>query len=85
MCLKYLIDNFNGTKCLWVYLYNEEFYNTDFIPKILKILDSNGDCFAQFECYDDKQELIGYIQIYKDLVLFDELFETSGFIKRLCE
>lgn len=75
----------HGTKSLWVYLYNENFYNRDFIPKILNILNANGVCFAQFECYNDSQELIGDFQVYKDKVCFDELFESSGFIQRLCK
>ncbi len=73
------------TKCLYVYLYNEKFYNKEFIPRILQIVNDNGNCFAQFECYDDNLGLLGDFQVYKDIVVFSKLFEKSGTIKKLCD
>lgn len=75
----------HGAKRLSIYLYNEKFYNHFFIPKILKIIHNNPNSFAEFECYNDKEEMIGSFQIYEDQIVFDDLFEESGFIKSLCE
>ncbi|GBC63867.1 hypothetical protein DENIS_4866 [Desulfonema ishimotonii] len=79
-----LTDWHNGIKCLSVYIYNEKFYNKHFIPLMLDILEKNSDSFAQFECYDDREELLGYFQIYMNKVYFDEMIEEAGIIDRLC-
>jgi len=63
-----LPDWHHGIMCLWVYLYNEQFYDANFINRVLAILERNGDCFAEFECYSNDQEYIGNFQVYKDLL-----------------
>jgi hypothetical protein len=74
----------NELMCLFVYLYKDKFYNKKFIPKIINILKHNGDSLAQFECYNDNQELIGSFQVYQDKVYFNEMFQESGIIDQLC-
>ncbi len=78
-----LTDWHDEINCLYVYLYNERFYNRTFIPVILKILHDNGQSFAQFECYDDQKQFIGNFQVYPDLVVFDEKSVHSGLSARL--
>ncbi|MFH2060746.1 MAG: hypothetical protein ABIJ59_17860 [Pseudomonadota bacterium] len=78
-------DWHHGSRRLSVYLYNEKFYNKYFVPKILKIIYDNPNSFAEFECYNDKDEMIGSFQIYEDKIIFDNLFEESGYIKSLCQ
>ena len=75
----------HGTKVLYVYLYNEKFFNKGFIPTILHILKANGNCYAEFECYDNKQKLIGFFQVYKNKIRFDKSLESRGLIKQLCD
>ena len=79
-----LTDWHNGIKCLFVYLYNYEFYTKDFIPRILNILKMNGDCLAQFECYDNEQELLGSFQVYMDKIYLEEMLEENGIVDQLC-
>lgn len=76
-------DWHHGINYLPVYLYNEGFYNAKFIPQVRKILKDNMNSFAQFECYDKNQELIGSFQVYTDIVRFDHLAESSGLIVKL--
>ncbi|PID77764.1 MAG: hypothetical protein CSB21_03960 [Deltaproteobacteria bacterium] len=78
-----LTDWHDEINCLYVYVYNEKFYNNEFIPAILKILNDNGECFAQFECYDDEKQFIGNFQIYPDKVIFDENSVNSGLSQKL--
>ncbi len=75
----------DGINCLYVYLYNEKFYDNAFIPTVLQILKNNGQCFAQFECYGEKQQFMGNFQIYTDKVIFDENSASSGLSARLLE
>lgn len=74
-----------GTKVLYVYLYNEKFFDKGFIPKVLQILKANGNCYAEFECFDNKQNYIGFFQVYRNKIRFEKSFENMGFIKQLCE
>ncbi len=78
-----LTDWHDEINCLYVYLYNEKFYNTAFISTVLQILNDNGECFAQFECYDDMKQFLGNFQIYVDKVVFDEVSVSSGLSARL--
>ncbi len=78
-----LTDWHDEINCLYVYVYNEKFYNNAFISAILQILNDNGDCFAQFECYDDEEQFIGNFQVYPDKVIFDENSVNSGLSAKL--
>ncbi len=78
-----LTDWHDEINCLYVYLYNEKFYSTAFISTVLQILNDHGECFAQFECYDDRKQFIGNFQIYADKVVFDQDSVNSGLSARL--
>ena len=72
-----------GTRALFVYLYNERFYNNCFIEKVRRIVECGKDSFAQFECYDATRRLMGQFMVFKDKVIFSRLCETSGLIEAL--
>jgi len=78
-----LPDWHHGLRQLYVYLYSERFYDGEFILKISRILDSNRGSFAEFECFNNDQDLMGSFQVYPDKVCFDVLCEESGLIRLL--
>jgi hypothetical protein len=72
-------------RSLCVYLYNEKFYNEDFIPKVQAILKKQSrPAYAHFECYDSNAyKEYGSFMVFTDNVIFDRLSEESGLIRRL--
>jgi hypothetical protein len=72
-------------RSLGAYLYNEKFYNEDFIPKVNDILKKqNSPAYAHFECYDSNAyQEYGSFMVFNDSVIFNRLSEESGFIRRL--
>jgi len=74
-----------GIRTLFVFLYNENFYNENFIRKVQNILSvQQNPAYAQFECYDSNAYMLyGCCMVFKNNVIFDRLSEESGLIKRL--
>ena len=75
----------NNMRMLWVYIYNEKLYNSNFITKIKEIIDMPNSWFAEFECYSEvlkseKSPLgsIGFFFLYKETLVFsmDEEWKT---------
>jgi len=72
-------------RSLGAYLYNEKFYNEDFIPKVNDILKKqNSPAYAHFECYDSNAyQEYGSFMVFNDSVIFNRLSEESGLLRRL--
>ena len=71
-------------RSIFACLFDEQFYNQNFIPKIQEILRSQkNESFAKFECFDNNSDLIGYIMVFKDFVEFDRSSEKNGLITKL--
>jgi hypothetical protein len=50
------------------------FTSLNFIPKVQGILrNQKNESFAKFECFDNNSDLVGYIMIFKNEVIFDRL------------
>ncbi len=76
-------DWHHGTLSLSVYLYNcNLFRDGQFVNRIKKILNEHGNCFAQFECYDNRSS-IGLFQIYLQETVFNINAEQTGLLNKV--
>ena len=68
----------NNIRMIWVYLYSDQFYNSELLARIKQMIDSmERPWFAQFECYSPALEsksnpngVIGDFLLYRDSVVF---------------
>jgi hypothetical protein len=73
-------DWHNHCRLFWAYLYTDDFFDTDFVPLICKVISSQPrSWFAQFECYSPSLEsselptgAIGDFLVFEDTVAFCE-------------
>ena len=68
---------------LSVYLYNENIYNADFVPAVVRILTGDKPSYAEFECFDATRDLMGHFMVFKEKVIFSPLCQKSGLISKL--
>ena len=73
-----LPDWHNHIRMLWVYLYSDEFYTPELIPRVHMILARmKRPWFAQFECFspelessENKPGLVGDFLLFRESVVF---------------
>jgi hypothetical protein len=77
-------DWHHNRRSIAAYLYDERFYNEDFLPKVQAILrNQKYPSFAEFECYDAKLRMLGLIMVFKDNIIFNRLSEQRGLLSKL--
>lgn len=64
-------DWHHGVMSLSVYLYNEQLYSRSFFEKVDDILEEHDNCFAEFECFNKNNEMIGFVLIYNHNAYID--------------
>lgn len=86
-----LTDWHDNIRMLWVYLYSDEFYDLNLIPKIERIINAlENPWFAQFECSSltlksdsNQMGLIGWFLVYKESVVFSNSDEWDRIASKI--
>ena len=84
-------DWHNNLRMLWVYLYSDDFYNSELISNTSSLIESMKSAwFLQFECYSKSFEsksnqigAVGCFLVYKDSVVFDDCQEWNQLLKQI--
>lgn len=76
-------DWHHGVLSLSIYLYNERFYSNSFFEKVDDVLKEYDNCFAEFECFDQDDEMIGFVLIYNNTAYIDD--SCSDELKKLID
>jgi len=69
-----------GFMCIHVNLFNMNLFKDNFLEKINSIIDENGECAFQFECYENDDVFRGDCGIKKDCLYATKKFHDSNLL-----
>jgi len=78
-----LVDWHHGSMHVYVYMHTCSFVASDFLQKVMTIIQAQPfPSYFRFECFDSRND-IGRFIVLKDLVLFNTTSKQSGLISDL--
>ena len=76
-------DWHHGSMHVYVYMHNCNFIASDFLGKVMQLIQAHSfPAYFRFECFDSKNS-IGRFMVLKDSVVFNSTCKESGLLRDL--